>query len=1414
MDLPNNFKGNVLVPQEDQQTQISTQITYRDRSHSPVCSCVSHRSDRSMDLPTNFKGNVLVPQEDQQTQISTQIMYRDRSHSPVWSCVSNRSDRSMDLPTNFKGNVVVSQEEQQTEISTHGVYSNVCELEVHENLKSLLKKKFESVYEGHVVGGQPTLLSDIYTELYITQDTSDSTNTEHEIRHIEMASKRPADAGRPVPCNDIFKLVAEADKPVRTVLTTGIAGIGKTITVQKFILDWAEGRANQDIHLLLPLSFRELNLLTDCAHSLLSLVQHFTAQADVLESCQTSRYKIAFIFDGLDECRLPLSFHSNPVVRDITEACSVDALLTSLLTGTLLPSAYLWVTSRPGAAHQIPSDYVDLLTEIRGFGDRQKELYFRKKITESDLCEQIVSHVKSSQSLYIMCHIPVFCWITAIVLRQILSRAASEAIPRSLTEMYTHFLITITHTRHEKYAEEPGCNNDDGEMILKLGKLAFQQLDKGNLIFYKEDLAECGISAEEALVYSGVCTQIFREEPTLHHSRLYSFVHLSIQEFLAALFLQVSFTQQDSKDNTAYQRIRYLCDAQSLTDVHRCVVDEALQSKSGHLDLFLRFLLGLSLESTQVPLRRLLPELTPGSPANQDETAEYIRQKIRQSPDTEKAINLFHCLRELNELSLMREIHSYLGSGCVARVRLSSAQWSALAFVLLTSEKDKELEVLDLKKYGRSDRALLNLLPCVKACKEARLHKCNLTERSCRVLAPVLWSPSSCLRVLDLSANKLYNSGVEQLCAGLQDPRCKLQTLRLADCGLTEEAFVLLASALTANPSHLRRLDLGRSLPGEAGVRLLCSALEEPQCALEVLKMSKCAITEEGCMYLAAVLRSTSSQLKELDLSRNEPEQTGVELICDALPHSKLQSLKLSVCDLSEGSCEAVAVVLSSEMCNLATLDLSFNSLEDSGLKLLCSALKTPQCKLRVLCLSECGITAVGMSALASALKSNPAHLRELDLSCNDLGDAGAQLLCSCLREGDSRLVKLNMCQCDLTEWSCSDVASVLTADSSCLRELDMSRNQLSDAGVQTLSAGLASPHCPLDRLRLSVCDIGGEGGVALALALGSTCTHLRHLDLSKNPLGDNVMQAFSTVLADPNCKLHTLRMSECGVTGKSCAPLAEVLRSGASHLKMLDLMGNKLGPEGVHLLSESGSTLKTLLLSQAKPRYKHMESLAITVGEGALRELDVSHSELDDAGLRHIANALRKPDCKLEILRLYNNKISSAGCAALASALGENSGALRELDLSGNEPGDDGVEVLSSVIMDQHCHIHTLKLNECYLTQSTCGALASLLRVPHLKELALSCNDLRDPGVEILCVELQHPSCTLQVFRMASCGITELGCSSLSSALMSNPGHLRQLDLTGNALGDQGRALLLALQKDPVCALDELRWVTQCCVY
>ncbi|XP_037621195.1 NLR family CARD domain-containing protein 3-like isoform X2 [Sebastes umbrosus] len=749
----------------------------------------------------------------------------------------------------------------------------VCQRE----LKSNLKKKFQCVFEGIAKAGNPTLLNQVYTELHITEGGTAEVNDEHEVRQIETASRKPDRPETTIRQEDIFKASPGRDEPIRTVMTKGVAGIGKTVLTQKFTLDWAEDKANQDIQFTFPFTFRELNVLREKKYSLVELVHDFFTETKEAGICRFEEFQVVFIFDGLDECRLPLDFHNNEILTDVTESTSVDVLLTNLIRGNLLPSAHIWITTRPAAANQVPPECVDMVTEVRGFTDPQKEEYFRKRSRDKEQTRTIISHIKTSRSLHIMCHIPVFCWITSTVLEEVLKTREGGELPKTLTEMYIYFLVVQSKVKNIKY--DGGAETDSHwspesrKIIQSLGKLAFDQLQKGNLIFYESDLTECGIDIKAASVYSGVFTQIFKEERGLYQDKVFCFVHLSVQEFLAALHVHLTFINS-GVNLMAEEETTSL---KSETHFYQSAVDKALQSPNGHLDLFLRFLLGLSLQTNQTVLRGLLTQTGSSSQTNQ-ETVQYIRKKLDEDVSAEKSINLFHCLNELNNHSLVEEIKQYLSSGLLFQYKLSPAQWSAVVFILLSSGED--LDVFDLKKYSASEEALLRLLPVVKASNKALLSGCNLSERSCKALSSVLSSQSSSLRELNLSNNNLQDSEVKLFSAGLESPHCTLETLRLSGCLITEEGCSSLASALSSKPSHLRELDLSYNHPGDSGGKLLSSGLEDPHWKLDTLR-----VEPAGVRWLTPGLRKYSCELtldtntvnRKLKLSDNNRKVTYVE---------------------------------------------------------------------------------------------------------------------------------------------------------------------------------------------------------------------------------------------------------------------------------------------------------------------------------------------------------------------------------------------------------------------------------------------------------------------------------------------------------------------------------------------------------
>uniref|UniRef100_A0A8C2HUR6 NACHT domain-containing protein n=1 Tax=Cyprinus carpio TaxID=7962 RepID=A0A8C2HUR6_CYPCA len=781
MDKPPEFSAGPVTS--------DPRVTRRKRkiSSSPDPSCVSLKSDSSMDKPPTLSAEPVTSDP----RVSRRK--RKRSSSPDPSCVSLKSDASMIEPPKFSAEPVTSDPRDDQIRAQDPPQAVNDELQrVKEQHKTSMKNKYERLFEGLKLQENESLLNSIYTQLYIIEGEREGVNEEHEVLQMEKTARTQHSQDTPIYCNDIFKASAEAGceekEQIKTVLTKGIAGIGKTVSVQKFILDWAEGKANQDVDFMFVLPFRELNLIRDHQYSLHRLLLDFHPELQDLDSQIYEECKVVFIFDGLDESRITLMFSDAQKVCDVTETSSVAVLMSKLMKGELLPSALIWITSRPAAANQIPSKYIHRLTEIQGFTEPQKEEYFRKRISDEHQASRIISHIRRARSLHIMCHIPVFCWISSTVLQKLLEEDLSAEIPQTLTEMYIHFLLIQINMRKQKYEERDPEKllQSNREVIVKLAEVAFKQLMKGNVMFYEEDLIESGIDVTDASVYSGICTEIFKQESVIHQRKVYSFIHLSVQEFLAAFYLLYCYLTKNKKTLHEFRPSLHEfpfytfdqdSDKVSLYDLLTSAVDKAVESENGRLDLFLRFLLGVSLESNQRLLQDLLTH-TENSSESIRRTTQYIKQKIKGGHDlsANQSINLFLCLLEVKDQTLFREIQEFVKSDKHSEKILSAAHCSTISYMLQMSEEP--LDELNPMKYKTSAEGRRRLIPAVINCRKAQFSGCDLSEQDCEIVSSALQSSNCVLRELHLSNNDLQDSGVKFISDGLKSPNCQLQILR------------------------------------------------------------------------------------------------------------------------------------------------------------------------------------------------------------------------------------------------------------------------------------------------------------------------------------------------------------------------------------------------------------------------------------------------------------------------------------------------------------------------------------------------------------------------------------------------------------------------------------------------------------
>ncbi|XP_061594926.1 protein NLRC5-like isoform X2 [Cololabis saira] len=739
------------------------------------------------------------------------------------------------------------------------------------------------------------------------------------------------------------------------------------------------------------------------------------------------------------------------------------------------------------------------------------------------------------------------------------------------------------------------------------------------------------------------------------------------------------------------------------------------------------------------------------------------------------------------------------------------------------NKRDKEDILVDLgmEEHDSTEGVKQRLISAMKDRREVRFVGRKLSKTHYKVIVSALKSDPSDLTELDLSQSRLKDSGVEVLSDGLKSPNCRLETLRLEGCCLSEISCSSLVSALKSNPSHLKHLDLSQNQDlDDSGVKHLSGFLESPDCRLETLSLQSCGLSEISCSSLVSALKTNPSHLKHLDLRFNyELQDSDVKQLSDLVenPDYNLQTLRSERYTLSEINCSSMVSALESDPSDLKHLDLSNNDLEDSDMKQLCGFLESPDCRLEYLRLENCSLSEISCSSLVSALKSNPSHLKLLNLSGNqNLQDSGVKHLCGFLESPDCRLKTLRLVNCSLSEIGCSSLVSALKSNPSHLKHLDLSENtNLQDSGVKHLSGFLESPDCRLKTLRLEYCSLSEISCSSLVSALKSNPSHLKLLDLSKNQnLQDSGVKHLRGFLESPDCRLETLRLVNCRLSEISCSSLGSALKSNPSHLKNLDLRGNKLQDSGVkHLcgfLESPDCRLEELELVNCSLSEISCSSLdsALESNPSHLKLLDLSYNNLQGSGVEHLSGFLESPDCRLETLRLERCRLSEISCSSLGSALKFNPSHLEHLDLSNNlNLQDSGVKHLSGFLESPDCRLEDLRLMDCRLTEISCSSLVSALKSnpSHLKHLDLSRNYLKDSGVKHLCRFLKSPDCRLEYLGLEFCRLTEISCSSLGPALKSNPSHLKHLDLNSDYLCDSGVKHLCGFLESPDCRLETL---------
>lgn len=518
------------------------------------------------------------------------------------------------------------------------------------DLKVAHDRRFYSLYEGRCRPGQQRYISDVYVEpVTVIRGNRDPINPENEVRRIPYTIEETA-----IRAADIFRPLPPEQKPIRTVMMTGIPACGLTVAVSKFIMDWMEEKNNQDFQLVFPISAKEWHIGKGGDLSLLKTLSSYFAEAEDIGFIEKEDCLSLFIIDGLEVCRHQLDFENNETVTSARQKAPLDAIITSLIKGTLLPNACVWITSHVTAAHKIPSDLIDRYVELRGLTDEKKEEYFTKRTTEPELGRKVYNQMKRSKALEIICHLPLFSWMVAFIFERAFRDPEYGKHPPGITAFYSQYIVVQMNRSFEKYR---GCNveaqkwkDEDKTFIEMMGKMAYRMIQEGRDWFKVADLRNVNLTYEDLRTRDELTTEVKRASEDVE-TWVFKFVHVTIQEYMAAMYVYVAF-RKHSKNVFISSQMSWLQGSSKdrpVIEMYRPAIDRMLASPNGHLDMFLRFLIGLVTPGTEDNLRGyLLNHYHPKAKGTED-VVKYINKKMRENIHPDRHRNLELCLVELEE---------------------------------------------------------------------------------------------------------------------------------------------------------------------------------------------------------------------------------------------------------------------------------------------------------------------------------------------------------------------------------------------------------------------------------------------------------------------------------------------------------------------------------------------------------------------------------------------------------------------------------------------------------------------------------------------------------------------------------------------------------------------------------------------
>ncbi|KAM6460065.1 NACHT, LRR and PYD domains-containing protein 12-like isoform 3-T3 [Liasis olivaceus] len=1202
--------------------------------------------------------------------------------------------------------------------------------------KRHIEIKFQIIKDPNSRLGEYLHLNERYSKLIIIDYHRSEKARGHEIwasgkKHAEIMNTRSSSSAT---IESLFNPDKHGLIP-QVVVLQGAAGIGKTMTARKIMLDWATEHLYQDVfNYIFYIHCREMNLHTDSEKS--SIVELISKQwpnshamKNTIQEILNNPEKLLFIIDGFDELRFSFDQPEAELCTDPWKKEPVRILLRSLFQKKLLPESYLLVTTRPTALETLSRCLeCSRCAEILGFSMEDRVDFFHRFFQNEEQAKLTFGLVKQNDTLFTLCVIPLVCWIVCTVMKQEMERGQDlQKTPYTLTAVYMLYLSSLLKFHHKEYKQDVRIN------VKGLCSLAAEGIWKQEILFMEEDVKKHNLDQEDSLPLF-LNQSIFKRD--IDCIQTYSFIHLSFQEFFAALFYVLEAGEEQHSEN--------------LNENLQTLLEQALHDRID-LTVTVRFLFGFLSEEKR--MTRLKQEFGwKISPKNKEFLLDWVKNNIKKR-GIHRCLEegIFHYLYETQDDNFVKnalydvtaidyKCHSIMElmilAYCVQHCQnLEDFMVGGSVFALI----EEKLFPLQNEEWSLRERYMEDFFKALTELRKLitlRFWGWPLIESFSRQLAEVLRKKQN-LRNLELRFDRRDDRAMELVCEGLQHPDCKVEKLRLHGIRLTNSYSRHLAEVLRKN-QRLRELILYLYISYEEAVEMVFEGLQHPDCKVEKLRLDGEFLTASSSRHLVEVLRK-NQRLRELKLSKTFT--TAMEMMFEGTKHPDciVENLWLEGEFNAESRSRHFAEVPRKNQ-RLRELILYLNKSDEYIVEMLFEGLKHPDCKVEKLRLDGTFLTESCSRHFAEVLRKNQ-RLRELKLYCLQSDEKGVEMLCEGLKHPDCKVEKLWL-DGEFCDESCGrDFAEVLSKNQR-LRELILYLNKSDEKAVEMLFEGLKHPDCKVEKLLLDGTFLTESCSRHFAEVLSKN-QRLRELKLPLLNTDDRAMEMLCVGLKHPDCKVEKLWLNG-DIHAESCSRhFAEVLSKNQG-FRELKLSLHKTNDRAVEMLCEGlkhpDCKVEKLCLDRTFLTESCGRHFAEVLSKNQrLRELKLSLCNTDDGAMEMLCEGLKHPDCTVEKLWLDGTFLTESCSRHFAEVLSKNQ-RLRELLMYLDRSDEDAVEMLYEGLKHPDCKVEELWIGGAFLKASCGRHIARVVRINQtLCELFLYDDSISDIEEKLLCEELKH---------------------------------------------------------------------------